>query len=98
MSKVVTPARIRWSVGLLQCMGNRITRTCFNSTLRRACEKAGVEPWSPNQLRHAAATKIRQQSGLDAAQVILGHSSVQTTQVYAEKNLTAAVDIAAKIG
>jgi integrase len=78
--------------------GNRITRNCFGATLRRACEKAGIEPWSPNRLRHAAATKIGSQVSLDAAQVILGHSTVATTQVYAEKNLTAALEIAAKVG
>ena len=30
--------------------------------------------WSPNQLRHAAATEVRKQFGLEAAQIILGHS------------------------
>ena len=33
--------------------------------------------WSPNQLRHTAATEIRSKFGLEAAQVILGHSSGQ---------------------
>jgi len=39
--------------------------------------------WSPNQLRHSAATDIRRRFGLEAAQVVLGRSGV--TQVYAER-------------
>jgi integrase len=78
--------------------GPHITAAGYNVTIRCACLKAGIEPWSPNQLRHSGATKIRQQASLDAAQVILGHSTVQTTQVYAERNLDAALRIAAEVG
>jgi integrase len=70
----------------------------YAQMIRRACKLAGVPSWSPNQLRHAGATRIREQASLDAAQIILGHSTVATTQVYAEKNLNAALEIAAKIG
>src|SRR5262249_6539691 len=38
--------------------------------------------WAPNQLRHAAATEIRREFGLEAAQVALGHSQANVTQVY----------------
>jgi integrase len=78
--------------------GSQITVMVYRQAISRACEKAGVDVWSPNQLRHAAATKIREQSSLDAAQVILGHSTVATTQIYAERNLDAALAIASKIG
>ncbi|HEV7299198.1 MAG TPA: site-specific integrase [Tepidisphaeraceae bacterium] len=40
--------------------------------------------WTPNQLRHNAATAVRRQYGLEAASVILGHSSTKTTEIYAE--------------
>ena len=39
--------------------------------------------WSPNQLRHSAATEIRRRFGLEAAQTVLGHASADITQVYA---------------
>jgi integrase len=78
--------------------GGPITAENYAQTIARACQKAGVAHWSPNMLRHAAATKIREHAGLDAAQVILGHSSVSTTQIYAEKNLAAALKIAAEVG
>ena len=36
------------------------------------CVKAGVEPWSPNQLRHAGGTEIRAKYGLETAKIVLG--------------------------
>lgn len=54
--------------------------------------------WSPNQLRHTAATKLRKEYGLEAAQVILGHATLTVTQVYAEKNIEAARKIMAEVG
>ncbi len=57
-----------------------------------------VELWTPNQLRHAAGTKIRNQYGLEVAQVILGHSRVETTQIYAERDNKRAADIMREIG
>lgn len=54
--------------------------------------------WHPHQLRHAYATKVRKEFDLEAAQVMLGHSRADVTQIYAEKNEALAVTIAAKIG
>lgn len=53
---------------------------------------------SPNQLRHTAATEIRHRFGLEAAQVALGHTRADVTQIYGEKNLTLAEKVAAKVG
>lgn len=50
--------------------------------------------WSPNQLRHAAATDLRRGFGIESARVILGHANVTTTQIYAERDLEAAMKIA----
>ncbi len=54
--------------------------------------------WAPNQLRHSTGTDVRKKFGIEAAQVILGHSNLQTTQIYAEKDLAAAADVARQIG
>ena len=54
--------------------------------------------WHPNQLRHSFATKVRRDHGLEAAQVALGHAKADVTQLYAERNLDLAVDVALKIG
>lgn len=50
--------------------------------------------WHPHQLRHLKATQIRASHGLDAAQVILGHSDANVTQIYAKQELSKAIDIA----
>ena len=54
--------------------------------------------WSPNRLRHSAATEIRKQFGLEAAQVTLGHATADVSQIYAERDLTLAVEVMRKIG
>ena len=42
--------------------------------------------WSPNQLRHTAATRIRAEYGIETARIILGHEDVSTTAIYAEQD------------
>jgi integrase len=53
--------------------------------------------WHPNQLRHSRATELRPY-GLDVVKTILGHSKVETSQVYAEKDMAAAMELVSKIG
>jgi integrase len=57
-----------------------------------------VEEWSPNQLRHAAATEIRRRFGLEAAQVVLGHATANVTEIYAERNQKLAAEVIKQIG
>ncbi len=54
--------------------------------------------WHPNRLRHSFATQVRREHGLEAAQVLLGHSRADVTQVYAERDVKKAQDVARKIG
>lgn len=71
----------------------------YYGAIRDACDKAGIERWAPNQLRHAAATKIRAEfGGLEAVQAVLGHKNIQVSEVYAEKNSNLAIEIMRKIG
>ncbi|MCA9217615.1 MAG: site-specific integrase [Planctomycetales bacterium] len=81
----------------------RAVRRAVDRINRRRIEKNGdeavlLEKWSPNRLRHSAATEIRREFGIEGAQVILGHSSADVTQVYAERDLQLAVDIARRLG
>lgn len=94
--------------------GDRYVTTSFNRAIRRACDLAfpappdleGVELkawrqahcWHVNQLRHSAATQIRQEFGIEAASVTLGHARANTTEIYAEKNHAHSAAIMAKIG
>lgn len=70
----------------------------YRLAVRRGCNKAEVAVWTPNQLRHTAATEIRQRYGLEAAQVICGHESADVTQVYAERDKRLAVRVALEVG
>jgi site-specific recombinase XerD len=54
--------------------------------------------WAPNRLRHTAGTLIREEYGVEAASVILGHRSISTSEIYAEKNVKAAERIMATVG
>jgi integrase len=53
--------------------------------------------WHPNRLRHSRATELRPH-GLDVVKTILGHTKVETTQIYSEKDLTAAMELVSRIG
>jgi integrase len=72
------------------------------ATLRRAihyaCKKAGIAKWNPNQLRHAVATRLRQQYGSELGMQFTGHKHLSTFEIYAEKNAQAAMRIAREVG
>ena len=86
----------------------------YHRAIQRACERAFEMPdklakteaavwrrnhcWSPNQLRHSAATVIRRVSDIDTARTVLGHSTVSTTEIYAERDAASARRIMGKIG
>ena len=56
--------------------------------------RANVPTWSPHRLRHNAATFLRKEFGLEAAQIMLGHKNADATQIYAEINREKALDLA----
>jgi len=98
----------------LRSPGSSYTTQSYGKAIMYACSRVWPIPngldakaqadwrarywWSPNQLRHAAATKIRQQHGLEAAQAILGHSRASTTELYAEVDHSRGRAIAAAMG
>lgn len=49
----------------------------------RACELAGVERWSPGQIRHTCAEKVLKLHGLEHARALLGHTTDRCTRRYA---------------
>ena len=65
--------------------------TTYRRAITRACRRAKVPRWTPNQLRHNAATRLRAEFGLDVAKSVLGHSRVETTQIYAEADQARAI-------
>ena len=78
--------------------GDRYTTASYRRAIHRACREAKVEAWSPNQLRHAAATRLRKRHGIEVARIILGHTNLVTTQIYAEADMAKAVTVIAEVG
>jgi integrase len=94
-------------------LGKRYTSDSYRKAIARACDAADrwakggmvigndervVARWHPHQLRHTAATEFRKRFGLEAASVVLGHKTLNVTEVYAEKNVAAAQRIMAEVG
>jgi len=78
--------------------GERYTASSYRRAIHRACCAGKIAPWSPNQLRHAAATKAREIGGLDASQAILGHQHARMAETYAHLNERKAEEVMRKIG
>jgi len=86
--------------------GERYTPNTYAQAVARGVARANehrgdappIPRWSPNQLRHSAATEIRKQFGIEAVQAILGHQSLNVSEIYAEKNLGLAAEVMRKIG
>ena len=70
----------------------------YRQAIRRACLRAGIPIWLPNQLRHSRLTEIRKQYGLEASRVCGGHREVGTTQIYAEQDRDLARQVMAEVG
>ncbi|QDT16605.1 tyrosine-type recombinase/integrase [Alienimonas californiensis] len=78
-------------------------RDSYRRAVTYGIEKAAragvaIDSWSPARLRHAKATEVRAAAGLEAAQAALGHKRADVTQIYAERNLSAAVELAKASG
>ena len=74
------------------------TEAAYRRAIQRACRKAGVEKWFPNQIRHTAATEYKNRFGWEIARVVLGQKSVNTTAIYAERDREGAIGAVREIG
>ncbi len=71
----------------------------INAERRKQDPEAELLPkWSPNRLRHTAATEVRRKYGLEAAQAVLGHAQADVTQLYAERDLDFARRVIGEVG
>jgi integrase len=78
--------------------GEVYTKAAYAGAVYRGCRKARVEPWHPHQLRHAFATQANRRFGVEEVQTALGHATLSATQIYAEKSVAKATEIALAIG
>jgi integrase len=79
--------------------GDFYTAAAYRNAIQCACEKANIPRWHPHQLRHTAGTLIRREFGLEAARIILGHSSASVTDaVYAQRDMERIAQVMGAIG
>ena len=79
--------------------GARYTTDAVRRAIARACKLAGVSHWHPHQIRHTAGTRFRREAGLEAARILLGHSSpVVTEEHYVEVDRRKAHELMAALG
>lgn len=79
--------------------GNEYDSGSYRRAVQRAADAAGVEVWSPNQLRHSYATELLAErfEVLGKIGATLGHARPATTRRYTEA-LVAAMSIAREVG
>jgi len=57
-----------------------------------------IPHWTSHQIRHAKGHSVRADFGLEAAQAVLGHESIKSTQVYSDKQARLARHVAEEAG
>lgn len=73
------------AISVLPCGQHPFQRQSFIRAVGRAATAAGVEHWTPHQLRHSASMRLTTIHGTETAQSILGHRSIDMTAHYAKK-------------
>ncbi|MGL5690066.1 MAG: tyrosine-type recombinase/integrase, partial [Bacteroidales bacterium] len=64
-------------------MGNQMSRQNVDTMLKKLAKKAGFDkPISPHEMRHAFASEIGFKYGVEVLREVIGHSSIQTSQLY----------------
>lgn len=78
--------------------GEIYTTASVRRAIERACVRAKVPKWTPHQLRHSAATKVKSEAGHEAARLVLGHSTVDVTELYCDRDEGLVRDVMERIG
>ena len=78
--------------------GESYTVDSYRRAIHRACVEAGIPRWSPNRLRHSGGTLIRSKLTAEAAQAVMGHKHLRTTELYAEKSQALARETMENVG
>jgi integrase len=82
-ARAIEGAQLRYNEGRVAInQGGRTDKKKLDTT---AAKRTPMTHWTPLQIRHTVATQVRRTHGLEGAQAVLGHSTLDATQIYAEK-------------
>lgn len=87
ISQIKIPTRVR----------DKFDASSYRKALAKAQTLAGVPDWTPHELRHAMASIIDRNYGIEAAQAFLGHKTIQVTREYAGQNHELCLKVAEKL-
>src|SRR5690606_14801306 len=84
-SRDVSLPVFRTTEGHKTTRGGPYTTASLRRAIHRACDRAEVAKWGPNQVRHTVASELLR-AGLQWSEVaaVCGHSQVRTTLKYAK--------------
>ena len=106
---VTLTAEERWALQALIAAGKASARKLTHARILLKADRdpegpgwndeeiSEIPAWGPNRLRHNAATSLREQFGIEASRVILGHTSPAMTEVYAEIDCSKATAIMTQV-
>jgi len=90
--------RVRYFTG---SYNQSIAKAIGRANKKATAKGTGAEPiphWTSHQIRHAKGHSVRADFGLEAAQAVLGHESIKSTQVYSDKQERLARHVAEATG
>ena len=90
--------RKRKTSGRTARVNDRYDHHALCRAVRRACDQAGVTPWTPYQIRHQSLKDVQGVYGREGARVYAGHQVGGVTERYAGADLKLAARIAAERG
>ena len=74
--------------------GEKYNQNSLRQACKRACLKAGVELFTPYDLRRTMATRTRATLDKEAAKLLLGHTDTTTTDIYLLEEVQEAMKVA----
>lgn len=94
----IEPSADGWMFPSRRRRGRPWSVSGYQHAIADAARAAGAGHWSPGQLRHNFLTRIDAAAGIQTAGHAVGHTSIDTTAIYVERNLREVAEVIGKMG
>ena len=79
--------------------GKPMNANSYREAVQRIQRRHGLRKWNPQQIRHSFATRVQRETrDRGAAQLLLDHSSAQTTEHYLDPDTQRKIELAERFG